>query len=208
MKIIENVLAFLRTPAASSEALRTKLLEVERLIPEAEAEASRLAVERAGLLLSASDREIEAVERREADARRAVDRLRAAQEELARRLDEAERAEARAALDADRVDAERLAAETAARVTKEYPAAARKIAALVDDLARAEAAVAAVNSRLVDAGRGDEVLPEVEQRALPAPDGLYDVPHRLRNSVSLPPCNGFDGAGRAREAALVAGMIG
>ena len=208
MKIIENVLAFLRTPASGSDALRAKLAEIVEAIPTAEQEVARLAAERSSRLLDADDKALERIEADHASAVRNLDRLVAAKAEIARRLDEAERAEARAALDAARDEAERMATETAAKVAKVYPRAAREIASLVEDLARAEAAVAAVNSRLIEAGRGGEVLAEVEQRVLPTPDGLYEVPHRLRNAVSLPPCNGFDGLGRARDAALVAGMIG
>ncbi len=205
---IPDILSFLRRPASGSDALRSKLAEVETAIPAAEAEASRLSAERAGKLLSADDREIERIEKAEADARRALDRLRAAREEIARRLALAEAEEARAALDRDRADADRLATETAEKVRREYVKAARVIATLVADLDAAEAAVAAVNARLIEAGRADEVLPEVEQRALPTPEGLYEVPYRLRNAASLPPAPGFGGLGRARDAALVAGMIG
>jgi len=122
MQIINNVLSFLRTPASGAEALRSKLAEVADAIPAAESEVARLASERAAKLLDATDRELELIERAGADARRALDRLRAASEELARRLAVAETEEARAALDRDRADAERIAAETANRVAKEYPA--------------------------------------------------------------------------------------
>ena len=208
MSIIPNILALLRTPASGSAALRSKLAEIVEAIPAAEAEVARLASERAAKLLDASDRELEAIEKAGADARRTVDRLHAARDELARRLATAEADEAKARLDAARADAERLAIETAEKVRREYVKAARVIATLVADLDAAEAAVAAVNARLIEAGRADEVLPEVEQRALPTPEGLYEVPYRLRNAASLPPAPGFGGLGRARDAALVAGMIG
>lgn len=207
MSLIPNILEFLRRPASGAEALRAKLSEVEAAIPTAEAEAARLAADRAGLLLSADDREIEKIERAEADARRAVDRLRAAREEIARRLSSAEVDEAKAALDAERAEAEKLAEATAEKVRSQYVKAARVIATLVDDLARAEASVAAVNSRLEAAGRGDELLPEVEERALPAPEGLLAAPWRLRNAASLPPCAGFDGLGKARESGIWAGVV-
>ena len=205
--MISDVLNFLRKPATSAEALRAKLADVTNALPEAGATVSRLATERAAKLLDATDRELEAIERAEADARRAVDRLRAASEELTRRLAVAEAEEARAALDADREAAERQAEATADRVRKEYARAAKTIAALVADLDVAEKAVAAINSRLIEAGRGDEALPEVEERALPAPEGLLAAPWRLRNAASLPPCAGFEGLGRAREAGGWAGVV-
>ena len=205
---MNDILQFLRRPASGSAALRAKLTEIVEAIPNAEQEASRLATERAVKLLDASDRELEAIEKAGADARRTVDRLRAAREEIARRLAVAEADEARAALDAEREAAEKIAAETAARVAKVYPRAAREIAALVDDLARAEAAVAAVNARLADAGRADESLPEVESRALPEPTEVSPLPFKLR-SASLPPAPtlGFPGLGLARDRAEIAGHV-
>lgn len=203
---ITEILSFLRKPATGSEALRAKLAEVAEAIPGAEAEAARLAAERSGLLLSASDREIEKIERAEADARRAADRLRAASEELTRRLAVAEADEARAVLDAEREAAERLAAETAERVRREYPKAARVISGLVDDLDKAERAVAAVNERLAAAGRFDDMLKPVESRAIPEPDHVLPGPFRLA-ACSLVPAPGFYGLGGARDRAEIAGIV-
>ncbi len=206
MKIIENVLAFLRTPATGSAALKAKWSEVETAIPAAEAEAARLAAERAGKLLTADDREIERIEKAEADARRTLDRLRAAREELARRLSVAEAEEAKAALDADREAAEKLAVETAERVKREYTKAARAIAALVDAIEVAEKAVVAVNAKLSDAGRFDDLLKPVEARAIPEPAHVMPGPYKLA-AASLPPAPGFSGLGLARDRAEVAGIV-
>ena len=206
MKIIENVLGFLRTAETGSEALRRKLQEVAAAIPDAEAEAARLAAERAAKLLSATEREIEQIERAEADARRAVDRLNAAREEIARRLSSAEADEAKAKLDSDRAEAERLAEATAERVRREYARAAKVIAGLVADLDVAEKAVVAVNARLEAAGRLDDLLRPVESRAIPEPAEVRPEPFKLY-SASLPPAPGFGGLGLARDRAEVAGII-
>ena len=206
MKIIENVLAFLRTPATNAEALRAKLAEVSEAIPNAEQEAARLAADRAGLLITAPDREIEAVERREADTRRALDRLRAASEELARRLAVAEAEEAKARLDADRAEAEKTAAAVAAKVRDRYPKIGRELAALVHEVEQAEARVACVNEALVAAGRLDDLLRPVEARAIPEPPEVLPGPYRL-GACSLVPAPGFPGLGVARERAEIAGVV-
>ena len=203
---ITNILDFLRRPASGSDALRSKLREVETAIPGAEAEAARLAAERAAKLLDASDRELEAIEKAGADARRTVDRLHAARDELARRLATAEADEARAKLDAEREAAERLAVETAEKVRRDYVKAARIIAALVDDLDVAEKAVSAVNDRLAAAGRFDDLLKPVEARAIPEPAEVRPEPFRLY-AASLPPAPGFAGLGRARDQAEIAGFV-
>lgn len=206
MNITENILSFLRKPASGSAALRQKLAEIVEAIPAAEAEAARLAADRAGLLLTAPDSAIEKIERQEADARRVLDRLCAAHAELQRRLTTAEADEAKARLDSDRADAERLAAEVAEKVRKEYARAAKTIAALVDDLDRAERAVASVNEALAAAGRLDDLLRPVEARAIPEPEHVLPGPYRLA-ACSLVPAPGFAGLGVARERAEFAGIV-
>lgn len=203
---ITNILDFLRRPASGSAALRAKLDEVTNALPEAEATVARLAAERAAGLLDASDAALEKVERAHADARRAVDRLRAAQEELTRRLDEAEREEARAALDAERADAERLAAETADRVRRDYAKAAKTIATLVAETDVAERRVAEVNAKLEAAGRFNEMVKPCESRAIPEPEHVLPGPYKLA-ACSLVPAPGFGGIGLARERAIVAGIV-
>lgn len=208
MNMINDVLGFLRKPATGSEALRAKLAEIVEAIPQAEAEAARLAAERAGKLLSADDREIERIEKAGADARRSLDRLHAARDELARRLAIAEADEARAALDAERAEAEKIAVAIAGKVKDRYPKIGRELASLILELEAAEAAVARVNVKLADADRADECLPEVESRALPEPAEVFALPFKLR-SASLPPAPtlGFDGLGLARERAEIAGVV-
>lgn len=202
---IHDIMSFLRKPASGSEALRSKLHEVEAAIPKAEAEAARLAADRAGKLLSADDREIERIERAEADARRSVDRLRAASEEIARRLSIVEADEAKAALDAARAEAEKLAEATAERVRREYARAAKTIAALVAEIDVAERRVAEVNEHLAAVGR-DDLLPPVEARAIPEPEHVLAGPFRL-GACSLVPAPGFAGLGVARDRAEVAGFV-
>lgn len=203
---ITDILSFLRKPAAGSAALRIKLEEVTSALPDAEATVGRLATERASKLLDASDRELEAIEKAGADARRALDRLRAAREEIARRLDEAERDEARAALDAARAEAEKLAEATAERVRREYARAAKTIAALVAEIDVAERRVADVNEKMVAAGRLDDLLRPVEARAIPEPPEVRPEPFRLA-ACSLVPAPGFSGLGLARDRAEVAGFV-
>lgn len=206
MSLIPNILSFLRTPATGSEALRAKFAEVAEAIPQAEAEAARLAAERSARLLDADDKTLEAVERAHADARRAVDRLRAAHAELQRRLAVAEAGEARTKLDAERAEAEKLAEATAEKVRREYAKAAKTIAGLVDDLDKAERAVATVNERLAAAGRFDDLIKPVESRAIPEPAEVRPEPFRL-GACSLVPAPGFSGLGLARDRAEIAGMV-
>ena len=205
--MIPNILDFLRKPAAGAAALRQKLDEIEQAIPDAEAEAVRLAAERAGLLLTAADKEIEAIERRHADARRNLDRLCAAREEISKRLAETEAEEAVAALDAEREAAEKLAAATADRVRKEYARAAKTILSLIEAIEDAEARVRAVNTKLFAAGRTVDLVAEVEPRALPVPERIGPG-LRLRNTVSLrpDPARNFPGYGLGRQVAEVAGL--
>lgn len=203
---IHNILEFLRRPASGSEALRSKLAQIAEAIPQAEAEAARLASERAAKLLDATDRELEAIEKTHANARRAVDRLRAAHAELQRRLAVAEADEAGAALDAERAEAEKLAEATAERVRREYAKAAKTIAGLVDDLDKAERHVAEVNAKLANAGRFEDLLRPVEARAIPEPEEVRPEPFRLA-ACSLVPAPGFSGLGVARESGVWAGIV-
>lgn len=203
---IPEILSFLRKPASGSAALRSKLAEVETAIPAAESTVARLAAERSSRLLDADDKALERIEADHASAVRSVDRLRAARDELSRRLAIAEADEARAALDRDRADAEKLATETAEKVRSQYVKAARTIAALVDDLDRAERRVAEVNAKLADAGRFDDLIKPVEARAIPEPDEVRPEPFKLY-TASLPPAPGFAGLGLARDRAEIAGVV-
>lgn len=208
MSILPNILAFLRTPASGSEALRAKLAEIVEAIPTAEQEVARLAAERSSRLLDADDKALERIEADHASAVRNLDRLVAAKAEIAKRLAQAEADEAKAALDAERAEAEKIAVETAAKVAKRYPALGRELAALVEEVERAEALVAKVNAALIAAGRVNELLPEVEPRAIPEPAHVMPGPYKLA-AASLPPAPtlGFLGIGRAREQAEIAGFV-
>lgn len=162
-----SILEKIRKPANSAADLRARLAEVEMELPTVEAKVRAAEALRAAGLLDLDDHQLERIE---ADLRLAVRdraRARAARDELERRAAEAEQAEAKAALDAERAAVEARAAKIAGRLRREYAEHGAAIAALLSELVEAEEAVRLVNRRLGEAGR-DDVLARVEERAIPA----------------------------------------
>lgn len=77
-------------------------------------------------------------------------------------------AEAVAALTAERDAAEREAAAVAELVRTEYPKLAKALVSLLTRLESADRAALTVNKKLREAGRSDDVVVDVQRRALPA----------------------------------------
>jgi len=145
-------------------------------------------------LLVGDEKSLAKAETALANARRDLDRGRAAIEALTTKAAEAEVAEAAAALDRERNDLDREADAVAAELRKVYPLAARQIIAVLEKLLAAEEKVSAFNRRMSDAGLP---IKPVENRAFPMPSNVY-APVLSVLRTSLQPCGGQEGWGEAR----------
>lgn len=180
-----EILRKLAGKPATSGDLRAALDEVERAGDRAAAdhaaasEAFRAAVE------AGDERAVARAEVQRSEAAKALDRAETAATGLRRRLAEAERAETTAVLTAERDATEAEAKACAAALRRDYPKLAGGLVDLLLRLDAAEAAVEAVNLKLIEAGRGAEVLDVVETRALPAPEGQYAPLYSVRRLTTL-----------------------
>jgi hypothetical protein len=180
-----------RTMPVTAASLREALREVEAKLPEARDALASAQRERADLLLRGSEKEIIAAEAQITSARIAIDRYEAAQGELARKVEEAEVSEAAAALDAEHRAVEARAAALAKRIVAEYAEHAGPLSALMQEGKDMDAAIDALNAKLLAAGRG-VLVQHVEERAIPTgPFGV--IRNALRDNTSLLPIG--DGAG-------------
>jgi chromosome segregation ATPase len=198
------ILEKLRRPASSAAELRDKLAEVTEALPAAEKAVADAEARRSAGLLELADAALEKIEADLARCRRDRDRLRAAEEELHRRITEAEAAEAGARLDAERALVEKRAAAIAARLRPEYEKHASVIVALLSDLVEAEEAVRAVNVLLHEAGRADTVA-AVETRVVGAGRN-WEGMASLLTTTSLRPLGACKGWGASKLAAENWGM--
>ena len=198
-----SILEKMRSTRPSTTAdLRARLGEIEAEIPIALAALRAADAERSAGLLDLDDRALEAIEAKLAKARRDADRLAAARGEVERRLADAETAEIRAVLDAERAAVEARAAKLASSLRRDYEAAGAKIVALLTELAAVEEDVRALNRRLAEAGRHDDALPGVEPRAISPGQNLPELVSIVA-MTSLRPvgaCPGWGAAGRAADA--------
>lgn len=159
-------------PASSSEDLVRARDALD--IRAAEATLERLEEQRRGLLLTASDREIERVEAEIRAERLDLDRRRAATQAMAPLIAAAFEREAQEHI-------ERLAAETRSarlRAIEAYvglDAAALRIVDLLQSVSASEAKIAEANQRFREAGRGDLVVgqPMEELASLTGVEGQY-----------------------------------
>jgi hypothetical protein len=156
-----------RKEKPTAKELRDALADIDL---EALAEAvSTATTERTSLLIDGSDEAILAAEERATASRLALDRATARRAELERRLVEAEQREADAKLEADRVKVEKTADALAKNLKRRYVDAATPLVALLAELEATERAVAAINTRLGDAGWLEsgraQLIPVVETRA-------------------------------------------
>lgn len=182
-----------KTPTAAD--LREALAQIDEVALDAAVTAAE--VDRKEKLLSGDDRAVDAAEARLATARRDRDRACAAKEELEARIVEADAAEARAELDAERAAVNAEAEAVARDLKKIYPRAANEIVDVLERLAEAEKKVRAVNQKLIDAGRvsdgHDDRLDGVENRVF----GHQIDASSVRRWTTLRPCFGSPGYGEA-----------
>jgi hypothetical protein len=194
----------LRAAPETSAALHDTLREIEAALPAARAALADAEQDRAGLLLTGDDRSVVAAEAVIQRARIDLDRLVAASGEAARRAAEAEAREKREALDAERSAVEKRAAAVAKRLISEYGKHAGALVDLLQESVDADAMVAAVNAKLMEARRDDLIRP-VEERAVPiGPHGM--IRNVLRDCTSLLPIDGSPGWGFGRGYAAVHGF--
>lgn len=153
--------------------------------------------ERRELLLTGDDRAIELAEQQIAKAERDLERARAARELLTERILRAERDEAAAALDAERAAADAAASACASALRREYPAASSKIIAILERLSVTDDRIRRVNEKLAAAGRADELVTYVEERAFPPPDSQHIEATTVQRWTCLRPVPGSPGYGDA-----------
>jgi hypothetical protein len=168
----------IKSRAATAPELRAKLQALRNEDPHAGRQAREAARRKA--LLAGNDSETAKIDAELAAMQRDSERQALALIDLQQQLAEAERLE----LDAERVEVEKEAEALAARLKKEYPAAANKIVDLLTKLQAAEAKVDAFNQRLARAGRSDAVK-SVEWRAFEVPAQQYPALYSLLQKTVL-----------------------
>lgn len=198
--MFETIMKKLRTSPETSAALHIANAEAIAARPAAAAVLTAAESDRASLLLSGTDKEILAAEAKISSARIALDRIDAAAAELARRAAEAEVREGNEALNREREAVEAVATRVASSLVSNYGKHSDAIAALLRSLSMAEAAVSALNSKLIAAGRGDDILPAVETRVLGAANCLENVASIL-TLTSLRPVGAAEGWGTGKAIA-------
>ncbi|MBS7704748.1 hypothetical protein [Chelatococcus asaccharovorans] len=188
MKILDS-LAALITVARDDKATSTIIAEsLEKARAEYRAAATALATAEAGYTdaLLDSPKAARAAHDARADARVELDRTTALVSRLEIRHGETIERESEQALTSEKEAVEAEAKAVARALREEYAPAANTIVALLARLQKAEAAVAAVNQKLADAGRWEaEKLEAVEHRrdALPLPHDFHGMTPRSRHSV-------------------------
>lgn len=167
-KMLDQLLGKLRPKTDDAAAIRTAIADTAEALTAAEATVAKLRAGRGDALLAGG----EAAAKAEAALRAAVDeaeRLGALREALDRRLADAVRKEAAAALQAALADAGKAVAAFAAFRETEYPALAQKIAAGLALEQKARDAVfhaTILHQRMPDEDRPDVSIP---QMGLPSP---------------------------------------
>ena len=164
--------------------LRQALAEADGAIAEARGRCSRLASDRAAVLLDADDKELDRVERSLQLGQRDADRAEAAAAALRERIGVAEAKASRARLDALHERGTAAQQRVITLVRNDYTKAAQKLIAVLEQLEAAEADWTAANDGLREAG-DPRRIPDGELMARPhgvtAPD-----PQRIRLAVRLP----------------------
>ncbi len=173
--------------------LKAALTEID--LPRLEDNLNAANAERQRLLLDGDDAAILAAERKIEAARIALDRGRAATEEISLRIAQAERDEAEAVFQAERAAIDAKANEAAALLVKVYPRASAEIIAALDALAEAEAAVGQFNSRCSREDRHEDRLDPVENRAWKETDWRRQGQYGVHASTSLRPTASTAGYG-------------
>lgn len=197
-------------PATASE-LREALASIDEAALGAAVQTAEDA--RTKALLAGDENTLERAEATLATARRDLDRGRAATETLTSKIAETEAAEAKAALDAERAELDKLATATAADLRSIYERASAEIVNILDRVQDVEARIKRFNDRIyqrelergwsrIDEPQIDEPhVKDVESRAFPTHYGILSA---LR-LTSLRPLGRSPGYGDGREVFRVSG---
>lgn len=181
---------------ATAAALKSALAEID--LDSLSSAVDHAETARTDALLKADERQLEKAEAALAAARRDLDRGRAAREALTLKIAEAEKAEAAAAIDAERQAVEAEAEAVAAELKRVYARAGNEIVAILDKLDAAEDRVAAFNARLAESSVELPPVAAVETRVLDHGENWAGVAgvRAITSLRRVPGCPGW-GSGRA-----------
>jgi|SRR5215467_10655956 len=155
-------------------------------LPGPERDLDAATAKRNALLLSGSDKALAEAEAGIIAAHATLDRVSAIKSELEPRLAAAEKAEAEAALMAERDAVDTEAQEVAAKLRARWLALQAEMIAMLRRLEECDRAVLSVNEKLGAAGRGDERIDQPEWRARPRPEFEWEGVASLAANVVLP----------------------
>ncbi len=170
----------LKKTLATSDAVTAEIARHDEHLAATRAALDALEAERAAALLDATDAELDAIDARGREASIALDRLQARRGALALQHVEILQAEAGAALDQRRVEAESRAIAARKWLDGRYAALAREMVDGLTKVREAEADIAAVNNALAATGRHQDAVGPVESL-----HGMEGVPGR-QTLVPLP----------------------
>lgn len=189
---------FLRSGTSSAADIETALADYN--IAELESQLANAQRRRTDLLLTGSDAEILAAEDEATKARLALDRAVAAVAELNRRLIDARKTEARAAVQKRRDEAVAAVEKVIARIGNEYATHARAIAEIVEE---AEAADTNARSFNRDMFQGEEFEGVEQVRLVHESLGWHRkyplITNDFAGGISLPRVGAFPGVGDAAK---------
>lgn len=181
----------------TSATLKTVLAKIDLAKLQADLEAARS--ERARLLLEGTDADIQTAEQKIDAARIALDRGRAATEEITARIAKAEQIEAEEAFQAERAAVEKKADDAAKNLAKVYPEASKVIIQALEVLMQAQAEVDNFNSRCIARERTDDRIEDVENRAWGETDWRRYPQYGVIANTSLRPTPTTPGFGSGRQ---------
>jgi hypothetical protein len=181
----------------TSETLKAVLAKIDLAKLQADLDAARS--ERARLLLEGPDADIQTAEQKIDAARIALDRGRAASEEIIARIGKAEQIEAEEAFQAERTAVEKKADDAARNLAKVYPEASKVIIQALELLMQAQAEVDNFNSRCIARERTDDRIEDVENRAWGETDWRRYPQYGVIANTSLRPTPTTPGFGSGRQ---------
>ncbi|TMV03144.1 hypothetical protein [Brucella haematophila] len=183
--------------AQTSETLKAALAKIDLAKLQSDLDAAR--GERARLLLEGTDADIQTAEQKIDAARIALDRGRAASEEITARIGKAEQNEAEDAFQAERAAVEKKADDAAKNLAKVYPEASKVIIQALELLMQAQAEVDNFNSRCIARERADDRIDDVENRAWGETDWRRYPQYGVIANTSLRPTPTTPGFGSGRQ---------
>lgn len=183
--------------AQTSETLKAVLAKIDLAKLQSDLDAARS--ERARLLLEGTDADIQTAEQKIDAARIALDRGRAASEEITARIGKAEQIEAEEAFQAERTAVEKKADDAAKNLAKVYPEASKVIIQALELLMQAQAEVDNFNSRCIAHERTDDRIEDVENRAWGETDWRRYPQYGVIANTSLRPTPTTPGFGSGRQ---------